>query len=95
VVEQGVTASRLFISGRVQGVGFRWFTLRQAQALGLVGWTRNLPDGRVEVVAKGRAESLAEMETALHRGPRMARVDNVDKLVIPHETIITKSFEVK
>ena len=94
VAEKGVTASRLLISGRVQGVGFRWFTLHKAQALGIVGWTRNLPDGRVEVVAKGRRESVADLEAALHHGPRLARVNNVDKIAIPHETITSKSFDI-
>jgi acylphosphatase len=95
LAEQGATASRLFISGRVQGVGFRWFTLRQAERLGIVGWSRNLPDGRVEVVAKGPAEAVADLEVALHQGPRLARVDNVDKVVIPHDTITCNTFEIR
>ena len=47
-----VTTVRFLVSGRVQGVGFRWFTHREAERLGIAGWARNLPDGRVEVLAK-------------------------------------------
>ena len=65
------------ISGRVQGVGFRYFVLREAQALGLVGWTRNLADGRVEVVAAGSEAALGALEGRLRQGPPHARVSEV------------------
>ena len=66
------------MSGRVQGVGFRWHTIHQAGALGLVGSVRNLPDGDVEVVAEGAEDALLGLLRFLHRGPTSARVDRVD-----------------
>lgn len=69
---------RYLVSGRVQGVGFRYFVLREAQALGLVGFVRNLRDGRVEVVAAGPDSKLAKLEALLWRGPMMADVKMVE-----------------
>jgi len=66
------------IFGRVQGVGFRYFVLDQAIGLGLTGWTRNLPDGSVEVLAQGGQEGLRSLLASLHRGPTGGRVDRVD-----------------
>jgi acylphosphatase len=71
-------ARRYVISGRVQGVGFRYFTQDIASREGLSGWVRNLPDGRVEVVAEGDERSLERLEAALWRGPSHARVDHVE-----------------
>ena len=70
-------ARRYLISGRVQGVGFRAFTETQAMVEGLHGWVRNLPDGQVEVVFEGDAESLDRAEAKLRRGPGAASVDQV------------------
>jgi acylphosphatase len=69
---------RILVSGRVQGVGFRFFTQAAAIREGLHGWVRNLPDGRVEIAAEGEAESLERFEHALRRGPRGARVEQVE-----------------
>jgi len=66
-----------FVSGRVQGVFFRDHTRRWATSLGLTGWVRNLPDGRVEVVAEGEKERLEDLVTRLKTGPPMADVQNV------------------
>lgn len=71
-------ARRYLVSGRVQGVGFRYFTLDIARREGLTGLVRNLPDGRVEVVAEGERDTLARLESALWRGPSHARVEDVD-----------------
>jgi acylphosphatase len=67
------------IVGRVQAVGFRWWALRQAGALGLTGWVMNGADERsVEVVAEGPPEALDELERLLHDGPSGARVEAVE-----------------
>ncbi len=66
------------ITGRVQGVGFRNFTQLRARDLGLTGWVRNEPDGSVRLEAEGDPAALDDLETALHDGPRLARVDTVE-----------------
>jgi acylphosphatase/ubiquinone/menaquinone biosynthesis C-methylase UbiE len=67
------------VRGRVQGVGFRFFVERQANALGLAGSVRNLPDGStVEVLAEGEPEELYALLADLHRGPRHAAVESVE-----------------
>lgn len=76
---------RVFVSGRVQGVGFRAFAQRQADRLAVDGWVRNLPDGRVEALASGEDEAVAEFIEALRRGPVIARVAGVDVLEVPGE----------
>jgi acylphosphatase len=68
------------VVGRVQGVGFRQWTHRTAERLGLSGTVRNLPDGSVEVMARGTPGALAELEAALKRGPMAARVERVEAL---------------
>lgn len=68
----------VLISGRVQGVGFRWFTEKEARARDVVGYVRNLPDGRVEVLAQGESGTLAAFRERLQEGPPAARVDDVD-----------------
>jgi acylphosphatase len=71
-------ARRFVISGRVQGVGFRYFAEAAASREGLHGLARNLPDGRVELVAEGESESMERFERAIRHGPPGARVDHVD-----------------
>jgi len=71
-------ARRYVIGGRVQGVGFRFFTEAAAAREGVNGWVRNLPDGRVEVQVEGEREAVDRIEAALRRGPASARVDRVD-----------------
>lgn len=70
-------ARRYFVSGIVQGVGFRYFTQDEAERLHLTGFVRNLRDGRVEIYAIGSGEKLARLRTLLERGPRGAMVQNV------------------
>jgi acylphosphatase len=72
-------AKRWYIHGIVQGVGFRYFVRTQARALNLTGWTRNLSDGRVEVLAVGSHESLNDLAAALHKGPPMSSVRRVEE----------------
>ncbi len=76
-------ARRYYVSGRVQGVGFRYFAERIATELGVTGYTRNLDDGRVEVYAVGSAEKLSELSGYLWKGPRMADVRQVEELEAP------------
>ena len=73
------TARRWYISGRVQGVGYRYFAQRAASALGLNGYARNLDDGRVEVYASGAAEALSDFSARLREGPRWADVRGVEE----------------
>ena len=72
-------ATRFIISGKVQGVFFRASTREQAQRLGLCGHARNLPDGRVEVLAIGADDALGQLERWLQHGPPSARVDQVER----------------
>lgn len=72
-------ARRYFIRGRVQGVGYRDFVQRNARAIGLVGYARNLDDGRVEVYATGTPVQLAELAGYLHQGPLLSDVRGVDE----------------
>ena len=68
----------IFVTGRVQGVGFRYFTIQEAQRSGVLGWVRNTHDGRVETVAEGTEEQLSEFIAAMHRGPNFAHVTNCE-----------------
>jgi acylphosphatase len=72
-----VVARRILVSGRVQGVGFRYFVQDHAAVEGVHGYVRNLPDGRVEAYIEGDEESVLRVERALRRGPSGARVDDV------------------
>jgi len=65
------------VTGRVQGVGFRWFVLRSARALGVTGWVRNTREGEVEVHATGEAARVSELLEILRRGPAHAGVQSV------------------
>ena len=69
--------TRVLVSGRVQGVFFRDSTREKAQALGLSGWVRNLPDGRVEAVFEGDGDRVGEMLSWCEDGPPDAQVQNV------------------
>ena len=86
-------ARRFVISGRVQGVGFRWFTRETASREGVTGWVRNLDDGRVEALIEGEAEAVVRVERALRAGPAGARVDDV--FVDEYEPGGYKSFTVE
>ena len=67
------------VTGRVQGVGFRWWTRAQALRLGLAGTVRNADDGSVEVQARGTDHAVAELERLLNEGPPHARVRAVER----------------
>ena len=72
-------AKRWFVSGTVQGVGFRYFVQHKAVGLGVTGWARNTSDGRVEVYGVGTADRLSDLVASLHIGPRMAQVRRVEE----------------
>jgi acylphosphatase len=74
---------RYVISGRVQGVGFRYFAAEAAAREGLHGWVRNLPDGRVEISAEGDVEAVDRFERSLRQGPRGSRIDGVEVDLLP------------
>jgi acylphosphatase len=82
---QGERSARLQITGRVQGVGYRDWVIDEATALGLRGWVRNRRDGSVEVMASGPETAITALAEACWRGPRSARVVNVeiDRSVAP------------
>ncbi len=65
------------VTGRVQGVGYRWFVREQARALGLAGWVRNEADGSVRVVAEGASSTLDALDAALREGPSGSVVRDV------------------
>jgi acylphosphatase len=69
---------RYLVTGRVQGVGFRWFVEREARLIGVGGWVRNCDDGAVEVLASGTNEQLGSLYETLKTGPRAARIDRVE-----------------
>lgn len=70
--------ARVLISGFVQGVGFRHFVRNKALEIGLTGWVRNLPDGRVEAVLQGSKEKIEEIILLCRKGPFLAAVENVE-----------------
>jgi acylphosphatase len=85
-----VKAVQILISGRVQGVGFRWFAERQAERWRVAGFARNLPDGRVEVRAQAEEQALAGFCEDLRRGPRYARVDGFELTALPVDAALAE-----
>ena len=84
----------LRISGRVQGVGFRWFAREEARRLGLSGWVTNLPNGDVEVAAGGEASSLERLRRALSVGPTSAGVVTVEDVEGEHSPPLPYPFTI-
>lgn len=80
------------VQGKVQGVGFRWWTRSVAQRLGITGTVRNLPDGSVEVRASGSAEALAELRQELETGPGGAEVSLIEEQ--PASDVPTDRFDI-
>ena len=70
--------THVFVSGRVQGVAFRHNARIRARRLGLLGWARNLPDGRVEAIFEGEKDSVDKMLEWIRKGPIFSRVDEVE-----------------
>ena len=80
---------RVIISGRVQGVGFRYFTQREGERFGLVGWVKNLPNGDVEAEAEGDEAQVDAFVEAIRRGPPASRVLNyqIDEIPANHRDV--------
>lgn len=76
-VAGAVVRVRAVVAGRVQGVWYRESCRREAERLGVTGWARNLPDGRVEIEAQGRRAAVDALVTWAHNGPRLAIVESV------------------
>jgi len=76
---------RYVVTGRVQGVGFRWFVEKEAREIGVSGWVRNNEDGSVEVLASGTPDQLERLRKSLKQGPRAARVDAVQEFEVEQE----------
>ncbi len=74
----------IWVSGKVQGVWYRATTVEKARELGLRGWVRNLPDGRVEIVAEGPRGALEKLIAWCHEGPPLAVVDEVKVIWEPY-----------
>ena len=85
---------RFVITGRVQGVGFRWFVVREARALDLAGYVKNLDDGSVEVVADGESAAIDALAAALAHGPPAADVRRVARSDTA-EIVTSNRFEVR
>jgi acylphosphatase len=90
-----MSAKRYYVSGAVQGVGYRYFAERAAAQCGVTGYARNLRDGRVEVYAIGRADSLASLRQRLERGPIGASVEKVAEEDAPIEPQFQQSFSIE
>jgi acylphosphatase len=92
---EGLDCRRWTLTGRVQGVGFRWFVLNNAQSLGIRGWVANTWDGAVEVVGMASPETLDRFAELLAKGPPSARVIGITTEDIPHEIVESKLFVIK
>jgi acylphosphatase len=87
-------ARRYFVSGTVQGVGYRFFAQRVAEELGLCGYVCNLPDGRVEALAIGTPAQLAKFRAELERGPGAAFVSRVTEQAAAPEPRYARDFTI-
>lgn len=83
------------MKGRVQGVGFRHFTIQAARSLGLRGTVRNLPDGTVEVRVAGPSERLGSLRSRLREGPPPARVEAVETADLAGDETLPERFEIR
>ncbi len=86
---------RFRIYGRVQMVGFRYFTLRQAHALGVRGYVRNLADGSVEVIASGDSQVLTRFANRLEEGPPYSEIDRIEKEFLEPDSLSPSDFFIR
>ena len=98
-LESRLKAVRWIVSGRVQGVSYRYFTQQAARRLQLTGWVKNLADGSVEVQVAGDSEVLERLRQQLQDGPRFARVDHIDETPLDPDMLIRdlghRGFEIR
>ena len=96
-MSEDTEAVRWVVTGRVQGVWFRDFTRREAHALGLRGWVRNLADGSVEAWVVGERGSVAKLKQRLREGPPLARVDGIAEEALEPAAVtdVARDFEVR
>lgn len=80
----GKVGAHILVSGRVQGVAFRYYARNIASQLGVGGWIKNLPDGKVELLVEGSKNSVEEMVEWCKRGPRMAEVEDIEVDWLPY-----------
>lgn len=85
--------ARILISGFVQGIGFRHFIKSKADELGLTGWARNLPDGRVEAILQGEKEKIEKAVESFKKGPFLAEVEEI-KVIWEKSKVIYKDFKI-
>jgi len=91
----GLVCRRWVLAGRVQGVGFRWFVLNNAQALGVRGWVANTEEGEVEVVGLASEDTIERFGRLVEKGPPGARVTGITIEDIPHDSVESKSFNIR
>ena len=94
MVERRPVTVHVVVSGRVQGVGFRWFVRAAARRYGLAGWVRNLPDGTVEVAASGEDLTIRALMRELQHGPDGADVETVEPAGEEIEPPIGNDFQI-
>jgi acylphosphatase len=87
MTQNGPERIHLRITGRVQGVGFRWFVVAEGRRLGIRGWVRNNADGSVEVEAEGSAAELRSLRARVAKGPPASRVESVQELTASSDAL--------
>jgi acylphosphatase len=95
MAESEPVQKHLKIRGRVQGVGFRYFTTKKAGEYGVKGWVKNMPDGTVEVFMSGEKQSVERMKRLLHSGPVSAHVTSIDELPVEGQSEAFYDFSVR
>jgi len=86
---------KYIVIGKVQGVGYRFFTEEVARSLSLIGWVQNMPDGSVECLAAGENSSLENFEKKIRKGPPLSRVVNMERRVLqPGDCDLPEDFRI-
>ena len=88
-------ALRWIVTGRVQGVYYRYFTREEASRLGLAGWVKNLPDGSVEAQVQGSPDKIEALRARLRQGPPMAVVDAISEEDLGPDVELPRVFEIR